>query len=141
MFRRSAVVVSPLNVVVHRQNAAMPQHRLNVGLVHQRTADAAHVRYRARRHVSSRVTIDVRQRHRQNVRRVQRSSDHRRSGSRDPCLVLNDRLHDLHRESNDQRRDPRSELNDLRRRRESSGHGHSRADRRRSPTDRKRNHA
>ena len=136
MFRRNAVVVSPLNVVVRRQTAAMPQLRLNVGLVHQRTADAAHVRYRARRHVSSRVTIDGRQRHRQNVRRVQRSSDRRRSGSRDPCLVLNDRRHDQRRESNDQR----SELNDLRQRRESSGHGHSRADRRRSQTGRS-NHA
>ena len=127
MFRRSAVVVSPLNVV-HRQNAAMPQLRLNVGLVHQRTADAAHVRYRARRHVSSRVTIDVRQRHRPNVRLVQRSNDHRQSGFRDPYRVSNDRLHGQRRE-----------LNGLRQRRESSGHVHSRADRRRSRTGR-RNH-
>jgi hypothetical protein len=126
MFRRNAVVVSPLNVVVHRQTAAMPQFRLNVEVVHRRIADAAHVRYRARRHVSSRVTIDVRQRHRPNVRGVQRSNDHRQSGFRDPCRVSNDRLHGQRRE-----------LNGLRQRRESSGHVHSRADRRRSRTDRR----
>lgn len=135
------VVMRARNAVVHRRNVAilnvaMLRLRLNVALVHQRIVAGAHVRYRGRRHASNRVTISVRQRHRRNVRRDRHSSDRRLSASRDRFESNDLRLG----RPNDRRRDQRSGLND-RRLRESSGHGHSRADRRHNRTNRRRNRA
>ena len=140
---QQSVVMLRLNAVVRqrsvggRLNVAMLRLRLNVALVHQRIADRVHARHRARRHVSSRGTISVWQRHRPNVRHDRRSSDHRRNAYRDR-FVSNDLRLVL---PNDLRPDQRSELNGQRLRRELSGHGHSRANLRRSRTNRRRNHA
>jgi hypothetical protein len=127
-----------IRAVVHRQNvamlnAAMLRLRLNVALVHQRIAGGAHVRYRAQRHASNRVTTSVWRRHRLNGQRGRHSSDRRLNAYRDRFVS-----NDLRRELNALRRDRHSELNGLRLRRESSGPGHNH---RRSPTNRRRNRA
>jgi hypothetical protein len=78
---RPNVVLRRQSVVVHRLNVAMRRLRLNVELVHPRTAGGVDVIYREqqRPRANSRATIAVSQRRGQNARFGRSNSDHRQN--------------------------------------------------------------